>query len=246
MDTQEKFENYILGQMTAAEKAEFENEIENSPILKEQLELEQDIVGQIRNRAFVERQINTAKKEMQRGRIIRLMSYSISSIAALLLVFFVIQGVLQNRQCDQLYASNFTTPTNDYLMIDANSRGGQETTRGEAEVDSISAMKAYEKKDFETAKTQFNQIISEKDNPELRFYLAITQLETGKAKDALKTLQLLYTQPKEYRYYEQTRWYLALVHLKLHHKSEAKKYLDELVVLDGVYLDKAKDLIRNL
>jgi TolA-binding protein len=246
MDTQDKFEKYFLDQMTEAEKAEFEKELESNELLKEQLELEQAIVGQIRNRAFVDKQITTAKREMQKGRIIRLMSYSVSSIAALLLVFFVIQGVLQNRQCDQLYASNFTTPTNDYLMIDANSRGGQETTRGEAEVDSISAMKAYEKKDFETAKTQFNQIISEKDNPELRFYLAITQLETGKAKDALKTLQLLYTQPKEYRYYEQTRWYLALVHLKLHHKSEAKKYLDELVAFNGLYLDKAKELLKSL
>jgi len=50
----------------------------------------------------------------------------------------------------------------------------------------------------------------------------------------------------EYRYYKQTRWHLALVHLKLHYKSEAKKNLDELVALDGVYLDKAKVLLRNL
>lgn len=246
MDTQDKFEKYILGQMTEAEKTEFENELENNPLLKEQLELEQAIVGQIRNRAFVDKQITTAKREMQRGKTIRLFSYSVSSIAALFLVFFVIQGVLQNRQCEQLYASNFNIPNNDYVMIDGIPRGNQETTRGEAEIDSISAMTAYEKKDFATAEAQFNQILSEKDNPDLRFYLAITQLETEKSKDALKTLQLLYSQPKEYRYYEQTRWYLALVHLKLHHKNEAKKYLDELVALDGVYLGKAKELKRKL
>ena len=246
MDTQDKIEKYILGQMTEAEKTEFENEIENNPLLKEQLELEQAIVGQIRNRSFVDKQINTAIKEMQKGKIIRLMSYSVSSIAALLLVFFVIQGVLQNRQYEQLYAPNYTIPNNDYVITDGIPRGDQGTTRGEAEVDSITAMTAYEKKDFETAESQFNQILSEKDDRDLRFYLAITQMETGKTEEALKTLQMLYTQPKEYRYYEQTRWYLALVHLKLHHKSKAKKYLDELVALDGVYLDEAKELLKKL
>ncbi|MDP1621232.1 MAG: tetratricopeptide repeat protein [Bacteroidales bacterium] len=240
MDKQDKFEKYILGQMTEPEKAEFENELENNPLLKEQLELEQDIVGQIRNRAFVDRQINVAKKELQRGKVIRLIFYSVTSIAALFLVFFVVHGVWQGKQCDNLYAANFTTYT-DYLPTDG-------SYRGDAEIDSLllKAMLAYEKKDFTSAETQFSQILSTKDNPEIRFYLAIAQLETGKIKEALNTLQMLYNYPIDYRYYEQTRWYLALVHLKLHHKSEAKKYLDELVALDGEYLDKAKELLGKL
>lgn len=242
MDKQNKFEKYILGQMTEAETAEFEKELDNNPLLKEQLELEQDIVGQIRNRAFVDEQISRAKKEMQRGKTIRLISYSVSSIAALFLVFFVVQGVLEGQKYNELYASNFTTYTNDFIVTDGTIRGEDETRGDVWDANPISAMSAYEKKDFAKAETQFNQILSKSDNPEIRFYLAITQMENGKTKDALKTLQQLYAQPKEYRYYEQTRWYMALTNLKLHRKSEAKKYLDELVVLDGVYLDKAKGL----
>ena len=241
MDTSNKIERYILGHMTEAEMVEFEKELENNPLLKEQLEMEQAIVGQIRDRSFVDRQITTAKKEMQKGKIIRLMSYSVSSIAALFLVFFVVQGVWQGQKYNKLYATNFTAYTNDLLTTDG-------SFRGDAEIDTllVAAMVAYEKKDFTLADKELNQILLLKDNPDLRFYLAITQLETGKTKEALKTLHLLYAQPKEYRYYEQTRWYLALVQLKLHDKGDAKKYLDEVVALDGVYLDRANELKSKL
>ena len=241
MDKQDKFESYILGRMTGPEKTEFEHELENNPLLKEQLELEQNIVGQIRERAFVDKQINRAKQEMKRGKVISLISYSITSIAALFLVLFIVHGVWQGKQCDKLYASNFTTYNNDYLPTDG-------SYRGDTEIDSliVKAMLAYEGKDFTTAETQFSQILSTKDNPEIRFYLAIAQLEIGKTEVALNSLQMLYSQPLGFRYFEQLRWYLALANLKLHHKSEAKKYLDELVALDGVYLDKVKKLIENL
>ena len=67
---QEKFEAYILNLMTQIEKAEFENDLENNPLLKEQLELEQSIVGQIREHAFVQPQIRKAKKEMKKSKTI--------------------------------------------------------------------------------------------------------------------------------------------------------------------------------
>ena len=241
MDKQDKFESYILGRMTGPEKTEFEHELENNPLLKEQLELERDIAGQIRDRAFVDKQINRAKKEMQRGKVIRLTSYSVTSIAALFLVFFLVHGVWQGKQCDKLYASNFTTYTNDYLPTDG-------SYRGDTEIDSllVKAMLDYERNDFTAAEPQFSQILSTKDNPEIRFYLAIAQLETGKTEGALKTLQMLYSQPLGFRYYEQIRWYLALANLKLHQKGEAKKYLDELVALDGVYMDKAISVLTKL
>jgi len=75
----------------------------------------------------------------------------------------------------------------------------------------------------------------------------MVQLETGKTKEALITLLTLYTLTQDYyNYYEQTRWYLALASLKLHNEKAAKKYLDELVALDGVYLDRAKGLLQKM
>lgn len=300
MDMKDKIEKYILNQLKPSEKADFEIEMHQNSQLKEQVELEQVIVNQIRVRAFVDKQINQAKeelaqekidestpeqmieaekgvfysieadetgsefqleeelafnsnrfikdqqisepnKEKQERKTVRIMIYSVVSIAAALALFFIVQGVWQGRQYDQLYATNFTGYTNDYLATDG-------TYRGDAEIDSmqISAMRAYEKKDFASAVIQFTRILSSNDNPDIRFYLAIAQMETGQIKEAQTNLQTLYLQPGEYRYFEQIRWYLALLHLKLHHKTEVKQYLNELIILEGKYWDKAKEVQKEL
>lgn len=241
MDTPNKIESYLLGQMSETEKVEFESELQNNQLLKEQLELEQAIVTQIQDRAFVEQQITSAKKEMQKGKTIRLTLYSVVSIAAMLVLVFFVRGFWQGQQYDQLYASNFVTYPNDYLIING-------SYRGDVEFDSLQVMAitAYEAKDFPTAINMFTRVLTTTDNPEIRFYLAISQLEVNQTNQALTNLQTLYNQPNEYRYFEQTRWYLALVNLKIHHKAEAKKYLDELVKLEEVYWDKAKELLNQL
>lgn len=297
MDMQDKIEKYILNQLTPSEKADFEIEMYQNPQLKDQVELEQAIVNQIRVRAFVDKQINQAKEELDKEKIgestpeqiieveegvlhsivpgsefqrerklaiksnlvfkdqqiaepdkekqerktIRIVIYSVVSIAAVMALFFIVRGVWQGRQYDQLYATNFNAYTNDYLTTDG-------TYRGDAEIDSmqVSAMMAYEKKDFATAVIQFTRILSSNDNPDIRFYLAIAQMETGQIKEAQTNLQTLYLQPGEYRYFEQIRWYLALLHLKLHHKTEVKQYLNELIILEGKYWDKAKEVQKEL
>jgi len=278
----EKFESYLTGRMTEAKKADFENELENNPLLQKQLELEKSVVNQIRNQAYVDGQIIIAKKEIKRTKTIRFVSYSFIAIAAVFLLFFIIPVLNQNPELDKLYASNFTTYANDYLATDG-------IYKGDAKIDSLLliAMTAYEKQEFAKAENQFNQILAANenheilysrdntvvdtsrikidskieyskdiiqlkqkrinDNPEIGFYLAMVQLETGKTKEALITLLTLYTLPQDYyNYYEQTRWYLALANLKLHKKVEAKKYLEELIKLEGGYWDKAKELIKKI
>jgi hypothetical protein len=238
---QEKFERYTLNQMDNIEKAAFEKELENNTLLKDQLELEQAIVGQVRIKAFVNKQVNTAKSELRRGKTIRLTMYSVVSIAAMFILFFFVHGAWQQQRFDQLYASNFSAYTNDYIVTDG-------VYKGDSKIDSllVKAMAAYEKHDFTLAETQFDQILLTKDNPEIRFYKAMAQLEKENTIEGIATLQILYNQPKDFRYYEQIRWYLALVHLKMHNKAETKKYLDELVALEGVYWDKAKILIEKM
>ena len=91
------------------------------------------------------------------------------------------QGVRQGQKYNKLYASNFTAYTNDLQTTDG-------SCRGDAEIDSlqVTTMLAYKKKDFNKAETDLNQILIENYNPDIRFYLAITQLETGKNKRSLE------------------------------------------------------------
>jgi len=71
-------------------------------------------------------------------------------------------------------------------------------------------------------------------------------LALNKNREALTLLNELYKKPKEFAYYEETRWYVALVNLKIHKKSVAENYLKELIELEGFYYDKAKELLNQL
>jgi hypothetical protein len=83
------------------------------------------------------------------------------------------------------------------------------------------------------------------DSEEKEFLAATKLLADKLPEQALIALQKLYSYPVGYRYYEEVRWYLVLTELKLHHKSEAKKYLNEL--LDSEYYhDKAKKALEVL
>ena len=205
-----------------------------------------------------------ATSSSKNRRRIKMIVYPLSIAAMLLLVFFL-NGLWQLPQYDKLYASAFEIYPNDYLVSDPNAFRGENPAdsldmktsksikfsrhdQGDIQPDSLEivAMKAYEKRNFIEAETKFNGFLAYKDNPELRFYLAVTQMQNGKTDLAIKTLRSLYLKTPDYRYYEEIRWYLALALLKLRHEVYAKKYLDELVKFDGVYLDKAKNLMDKL
>ncbi len=86
---------------------------------------------------------------------------------------------------------------------------------------------------------------SGESNPQELEFLNATKLIAKQPEQALTALLKLYTYPYTYSYYEDVRWYLALTELKLHHKSEVKKYLNELVDSE-FYGEKAKKVLEKL
>lgn len=202
---QEKFERFLTDEMTESEKANFEKELKNNTILKEQVDLEAKIVEQIKDSAFVNSQINTAQNEIKQGRSIRMRFYAITSVAALFILVIVMPFLYRTIKYNNLYAENYTT---------INVNDSSEILRG--------------------------------IGPEKRFHLAINNMEEGEYSDAQKQLEELLDQPRNFSFYEETRWYLALVHLKLHHKSKVKSYLEEVISLDGKYKIKSLELLDEL
>lgn len=85
----------------------------------------------------------------------------------------------------------------------------------------------------------------EPSKEEQDFMTAVKFLETNQPEQAQTALLKLYNLSSEYPYYEAVRWYLALTELKLHHKAEAKKYLNELVDSE-FYGEKVKGLLEKL
>ena len=83
-------------------------------------------------------------------------------------------------------------------------------------------------------------------NSDKKEFLAATKLlADNHPEQALDALEKLYSYPISYGYYEEVRWYLALTELKLHHKSEAKKYLNELAGSEA-YDEKVKKVLSEL
>ena len=275
MDIQNNIERYLQGQMTDAEKSDFEKDLEHNDLLREQFELqreiinqiksrafvnaqlemtrgevendgdelEQKIVTQIRNRAFVVEQINKAKGEVKKGRTIRLVRVALS-VAALFLGVVFIHGIWQNSQMEKLYAGNFEVYEN-YLSQAGILRG--ENQQGQADSMIAIAMLSYENKRYDEAIKLFDRIIKlSGEKPEIQFYKAISLLAMNKNREALTLLNELYKKPKEFAYYEETRWYLALANLKIHKKQRANELLNELIELEGYYFDKASKLIDKL
>jgi tetratricopeptide (TPR) repeat protein len=241
METDEKIERYLSGQMEGIEKADFENEMKNNPVLKEQVELDKTLVEQIKYHAFVEKQILHGKGELKRRKNLKLTAYTVLSLAAVFFILFFIPGIWQQNNYEELFASAYQVYPNDYLPVDAN-------FRGDARIDSLelAAMTAYENKDFLNAESKLKEILQTGENHELRFFLAMSQLENAKPDDAIESLQALYSLSENFKYYEQTRWYLALAYLKIQRKDEAKRLLNELSEIKGYYWDKAKVLKEKM
>jgi hypothetical protein len=65
MDIQNNIEQYLQGQMTDAEKSDFEKDLADNDLLREQLELQQEIINQIKSRAFVNAQLALARVEVE-------------------------------------------------------------------------------------------------------------------------------------------------------------------------------------
>jgi hypothetical protein len=86
---------------------------------------------------------------------------------------------------------------------------------------------------------------SGEDNTEQITFIKAVELIQEQPEQALTALHALYSQPDSYTYYEDVRWYLSLTELKMHHKSEAKKYLNELVDSE-FYGAKASKLLEEL
>jgi len=83
------------------------------------------------------------------------------------------------------------------------------------------------------------------DPEEVELMTAINYLENSNPKQAHEILLKLYQNSDESIYSEDIRWYLALTELKLHNKSKAKKYLEELIDSE-YYGEKASKLLEEL
>ena len=198
-EIQDNIDDYLLNKMSVAEKAAFENQLDNDGELKKKVALQKILVDEMLYQKEFKR--ITQRKKVMPFTFKQTMAIVWSVAAIFIGVFFINRTIVYNRY-DNLYSLNLSIPAYDEV-------------RGEPDV---------QLKDFQNA---------------------ISYLKNNQPNQAKDALLMLYTKPKDYPYYDAVRWYLALTELKVHNKSEAEKYLNELVDSE-VYGEKVKKLLEKL
>lgn len=149
-------------------------------------------------------------KRQQKSRIRKLVM-SISSIAAIIAIVFSLNIYQDNRRMDRIFNTYYTPLEYDSQLM---SRGDDVISP-----ELVSAMEAYQNKDYATALQRFNAIPQMDEN--YLIYKAICLLETDKTKDAISLLEKLVGNGESTEYYQQACWYLALAYLRNHEESKA-------------------------
>jgi hypothetical protein len=190
------------------------------------------------------------RNKKQGGKSVRLLIYSISSVAAILALVFLVN--FYNKPA-RLYQAYFELPTNQYFELA--SRGVSEIAQLPPELKHLinrffrlydkKRQGQYRKEALSLLMSQFNDE-ELKQFPELLFYVSICRMELDKTAEAEKNLVFLSGLGDSYPYYQDVDWYLSLVYLKEGQKSKAKDLLEKIKDNDGFYAGKASNLLTEL
>ena len=108
------------------------------------------------------------------------------------------------------------------------------------------AFVAYEEEDFETAATEFGQLIQTEDfvaeHPEIPFYLGNSYFNTKKINKAIKKFNISLASNE---FVVESHWYLALCYMQLGEKEEAVQHLREVEQAQGFKQKEASQLLQN-
>jgi predicted Zn-dependent protease len=241
----ERIKKYLAGELAAAERNAFEQEMENDPFLMESIEgwstneppatmeqlnaLEGDLYASIDARV---------KEQPKKGKIIHLSFFryavaaSVIGILALLSWrLFITPNAVSGQE---IYASYFKPLTHP----DATVRGENDTTT-EAQ-----AVAAYEREDYFEAVKHYEKLVANNpDNVKNNLFLGISFLGSNQPKKAIDILSKI-TASEEFHF--DIQWYLALAYIKSKDISQAQTTLTNLTKEENYYQTEAKEILDKL
>lgn len=239
-------EKYLFGELTGQMKINVERKIATDNELHEEFILSKNL-----NKAILEQDVIQLRSTMQtimngnnsKGRR-RLRSFIFWPLAAAVISVMVIVLFFANR-------SNKTIDPQFLFAKYYQSYPAFVVLRNETNINVLNqiysqAFLNYENKQFEEAIRLFEEIINDEHSEIMAsYYLSISQIEVGKFDNAKQNLLLL-TKKSDHLFYEQSMWYLALVNLKLGNIEEAKKLLEEIIVMNQFNALQAKSILKKL
>lgn len=158
--------------------------------------------------------------------------YRIMTIAAsIVLVGVVIFILLDNRPSEPKFDDYF-----DHFDQLLSFRNGDV-------LDYSDGLEAYASEDYERAFRLLSPKVNDLNN-EVRFYLGLSAVGSGRFNESLEILEQVDTEPP-FKFYQQTRWYLALAYWQIDNSKLAIYFLNQIQEGDFKF-NEAQLLIKQL
>lgn len=245
-------DKYLLGQLTTEEIQSFEKELENNRELAQEVRMQSLIIQgfekieEEKTRTWLKELDNTipfqSSNKVNMRKII-LISSSIAAAAIIAIVMFL----QDNNKGDQLFAQNFQPlpANNNYLSMPRSDESPIENLTPEEYSLAVKGMQRYSLKDYKNAISNFSEISDlNTKNPELFFYLSLSQLAIGKTMAAIVNLEKL-EKISDFKYEEDVKWNLALGYLKTKQNSKGISLLKYLTTSHGTWAEPAKLVLKE-
>ena len=235
----ERIQLYLSGTMPKADQEAFEQEIDNSPLLRDAVQeaaLAKWTVHAYANQEEMKALNELYEENARQAKVVNLMSYrwmAVAAAVALLLLAYFLFKPSPVKNMEQIIAAYYAVPASpDIMAIDT-----EEALR--------KADKAFYDKDWQAAIDAYGQIhqdsISSFQLSRIAFFKGISHLELGNWEDAENSLSAADQHP------EQRQWYLALLALKKGEQEKAVERLEEIRSNPEHYFaGKAASLLEDL
>ncbi|MFO8129662.1 MAG: tetratricopeptide repeat protein [Bacteroidales bacterium] len=119
--------------------------------------------------------------------------------------------------------------------------------RGQAENKMlIEGFQKYENRDYTNALALFNKLLAQDpDNIPVQFYAGISNIETGKYRNALKPFNHIINDDQNL-YQDKAMWYSGLCYLKLNETDKAFAIFKNISTSNSAYKYKAKNILKSI
>ncbi len=246
-------DDYLLGNLSGNDLDAFEKRMKEDKEFAAEVYLHRMIVKGIRDQEEIGVRdiMNKADNEMDPPVIRWFSRYMYYSYAAVVLAFIALGIYLLfffQPQSKELFTEYFVPYDNDFIAM----ARGQEIPEALAHFNDeeygqiLTAMNFYDKEEYsKTIKILENISLDNNKDPELIFYLAISQLENGQTSEAIENLKLL-SGSSDHPYQDEATWYLALAYLNAGDKQRSKQLLNKISRSNTPFAQQAKELLREL
>jgi len=238
MNKETLIEKYLLDDLNKEEQSLLNKWVEEDPEFREELEARSILFASQRadwKKEMIEVKNQHAAKSSKAG----------NSFLRYLLIGFII-GALATLLWFMLKPNQ---PTNTNAMVKKHLEEpyvGPAIAMGPSESNIWEEAKnAYNQSDFESAIEEINKIENE-ENPEYKFYSALSHLYMDKPDASKAMLKLKYLTENENAFTEESHWFLALAYLKLKEDKLAKQTLNIIVENNFWKATEAKELLNTM